>query len=59
MAGCAGTTGPLIEVDADELATLHPGKALLELLAGWAPIGVGLGLMDEHGLAPIATGLGR
>ena len=55
MAGCAGATGLLIEVDADEFAAFYPRKALLEQFAGWVPIGVGLGLMDEHGFAPEAT----
>ena len=57
--GCAGTTGLLVEVDAYELAALHSGEPFLELFAGRAPIRVGLGLMNEHGLVPEATRLSR
>src|SRR5690606_17849813 len=45
--GCTGTTSLLVEVHADELATFHPGKALLKLLASRAAVGISLGLMDE------------
>lgn len=54
-AGWADATGLLVEVYTDELAALHPGKALLQLLAGWAAVGVGLRLIHEHGLAPEAA----
>ena len=58
-AGWADATDLLVEVNTDELSAIFTGEALLQQLAGGAPIGIGLRLINERGLAPEAARLSR